>query len=93
MFDGGGVPGEVDFKVHFYALAATMILNSKKVVGGPREAWTVGSFGGEVWEGRNHKGPRLGVGGVEVEAVKFVKGHGVQCSDDIFGGNIVSRDI
>lgn len=85
--------GEVDFEVHFYASVAAEVLDSKKVARGPGEVWAVGSFGGEVGEGRDLEGPGLGVGGVEVEVVQLLEGHGVKCADNIVWGNVVSRNI
>lgn len=87
------MPGEVDLEVHFYALVAAEFLDAEEVVGGPDEVWAVGSFGGEVGERRDLERPGLGVGGVKVEAIEFLKGHGAKGTDDIVGGDIVSRDI
>lgn len=87
------MPGEVDLEVHFDSSAAAELLDLKKVGGGPGEVGAVGSFGGEGWERRDVERPGLGVGGVEVEVVQLLEGHGVKCTDHVARRDVVSRNI
>ena len=45
---------------------------------------------GKFRESRDFKGPRLGVRGMEVEAIEFVKGQTFERSHDFCGGDNVS---
>ena len=85
--------GEVDFEVYLYGSVAAEFLDAEEVGWGPGEVGAVGVFGGEGGEGGDLQGPGLGVGGVEVEAVELLEGHGVEGADDVVGGDVVSRNV
>ena len=57
---------------------------------GPGQGSVVGAVSGEEGEGGDLEGPGLRVGGVEVQVVEFVEGHGIDGAEDVRGGDVIS---
>lgn len=83
----------VDFQGHLNAAECAVLLDLLEGVRGIGEAGRVGGGLGEEGQGRDLQRPGLGVCGVEVEAVEFVPGEGVDGALDVRGGVVGAGDV